>query len=93
MGVKMQILPRKGQRYVLAVCPREWYAGKVGVAAVVDDVSDSAVYVLFEGGLRESYPPARFAEYFRPKDDPAVPVPHNNGAAGARTASGNVLQP
>lgn len=71
MGVTIQLLPCRGQRYVLVVTPPEWYAGRVGVASVVEGVSDSAVYVRFEGGLRESYPPVRFMEYFRRSDDPA----------------------
>lgn len=61
----MQNHPRRGQRVVLTVRPLDWYAGRVGVGAVIEEVSDSAVYVLFDGGLRESFPPARFTEYFK----------------------------
>ena len=92
MRVTSRILS-KGGRYILAVRPLEWYAGSVGVGAVVEEVSDNAVYVLFDNGLRESFPPIRFAEYFAPEDHPAEAVPKANGdgTAGVRTASGKIL--
>jgi hypothetical protein len=100
MGLTAKTLVRQGGRYVLAVPPLEWYAGSVGVGAIVQEASESAVYVLFDGGLRESYPPARFVEYFRPEEyfEPRdgvvepVPVPISSGTNSARTASGRILR-
>jgi hypothetical protein len=66
MGITVAVLPRVGQRFVMAVQPRDWYAGRVGDGAVVGEATTGAVYVLFDTGLRESFPPARFAEYFKP---------------------------
>ena len=85
----MQI-PRRGQRFVLVVRPLDWYAGSVGVGAVIEEASNEGIYVLFDGGLRESFPPARFAEYFRREE--TTPVSKNAPAASAaRTASGRIL--
>jgi hypothetical protein len=87
--VKIQI-PRSGQRFVLVVRPLDWYAGSVGVGAVVEEASEQAIYVLFDGGLRESFPPARFAEYFSREE--ATQVSKNAPAASAaRTGSGRIL--
>ena len=85
------VIPRPGQRFVLVVRPLDWYAGSVGAGAVVEEVSDSAVYVLYDGGLRESFPPSRFTEYFRLEG--SVPV-GKNAAAGSdplRASSGPLL--
>jgi len=85
MAVIKESFPRRGDRCVLVTPPLEWYAGKVGVAALIEEVSESAVYVLFDGGLRESYPPARFAEYFRPEVAPGASVSDAKGAGAANT--------
>lgn len=85
MGVTMHNLPRKGQRFILTIRPLDWYAGSVGAGAVVEEVSPAGVFVLFDGGLRESFPPARFAEYFRPEVNGAAAKGAPNG--GPRHAS------
>ncbi|MEP6653807.1 MAG: hypothetical protein ABJA82_10630 [Myxococcales bacterium] len=88
----MQI-PGRGQRFVLAVRPLDWYAGSVGSGALVEEVSETAVYVVFDGGLRESFPPARFAEYFKPEEHApvATKTASNSTNGAARTASGRML--
>lgn len=90
----MQI-PRRGQRFILTVRPLDWYAGSVGSGAIVDEVSDTAVYVVFDGGIRESFPPARFAEYFKPEEHAAVATqpPTNSAQGSTRTAAGRMLLP
>lgn len=79
MGVTMHNLPRKGQRFVLTVRPLDWYAGSVGAGAVVEEVSPAGVFVLFDGGLRESFPPARFTEYFSAEGTAGSSKPATNG--------------
>lgn len=84
----MNVPPRRGEKFVLTVRPLDWYAGSVGAGATIEEVSDSAIYVLFDGGLRESFPPARFAEYFRPEAaTPAVGPSDGKRSNGPRNLS------
>lgn len=68
MGLKIGSGPRVGQRFVMVARPLAWYAGKQGDVAVIQQASDDSVYVLFDSGVRDSFPPLRFAEYFRPAE-------------------------
>ena len=83
--------PRRGQRFVLTVRPLDWYAGSVGARAIVEEVSDTAIYVLFDGGLRESFPPTRFDEYFRPEGQVVAGKAVSGGTPAARPAPGDNL--
>jgi len=40
------------------------YAGRIGDEVIVTDRTDRAVYVRFDSGIAECYPPLRFAELF-----------------------------
>ena len=63
----VEMLPRVGQRFVVAVRPPDWYAGRVGDGAVVEEATSlGGIYIRFDSGLRETFPLARFLEYFRP---------------------------
>ena len=95
MGVTgvLSMLPRVGQRFVLTVRPPDWYAGKVGARAVVQEASAQGIYVVFDGGPHESFPPLRFAEFFRPEVSETRPVPVIPTATGPwieRTPSGRI---
>jgi hypothetical protein len=46
--------------------PSSRYAGFIGAEAVVTDVANGSVYVLFESGIRDCYPPSQFYALFRP---------------------------
>ena len=92
MGVT-SMLPRVGQRFVLTVRPPDWYAGRVGALAVVVEATEQAIYVLFDNGQRESFPPLRFAEFFRPEVSETRPVaaaPIFSGPWIERTPSGRI---
>lgn len=94
MGLKIGSGPLVGQRFVMTVRPLAWYAGKPGDAAIVQQAAADSVYVLFDSGLRESFPPVRFAEYFRPADPNAVehrPIQPVVGPWIERTPSGRIL--
>jgi hypothetical protein len=88
-------LPRAGQWFVMVVRPADWYAGKIGDRAVVEDASPGGIYVLFDSGLRESYPPAKFVAYFKPaafEARRAVEAPKiETGPWLERTPSGRIL--
>ena len=63
----VEMLPRVGQRFVVAVRPPDWYAGRIGDGAVVEEATlVGGVYIRFDFGLRETFPLVRFLEYFRP---------------------------
>ena len=53
------------QRFVMVRAPSSRYAGHVGAEAVVTDVANGSVYVLFESGIRDCYPPTQFRALFR----------------------------
>ena len=55
---------RPGEVWQLKVQPPERYAGWAGARAVVQEASATSVYVVFESGLREVFPPGRFASLF-----------------------------
>jgi hypothetical protein len=52
--------------------PPAHYAGQIGARATVVDVSGD-VYVVFDAGVRESFPVGRFRDYFAVAPDPASP--------------------
>ena len=91
----IEMLPRVGQRFVVAVRPPDWYAGRVGDAAVVKEAtSGGGVYVKFDRGLIETYPVSRFLEYFRPAVIAARETEGPHLEAGPwieRTPSGRIL--
>ena len=92
MGVT-SMLPRVGQRFVLTVRPPDWYAGRVGAPVVVEESTDQGIYVLFDNGQRESFPPLRFAEFFRPEvaeTRPVTAAPIATGPWIERTPSGRI---
>ena len=94
MGLKIGGGPLVGQRFVMAVRPLAWYAGKPGDAAIIQQASADCVYVLFDSGLRDSFPPVRFAEYFRPAEPTLVerrPIQPVVGPWIERTPSGRIL--
>jgi hypothetical protein len=83
-----------GQRFVMVVRPPAWYAGKPGDGATIQQASADCVYVLFDSGLRDSFPRARFAEYFRPAEPEVVvprPIQPVVGPWIERTPSGRIL--
>ena len=90
----IEMLPRVGQRYVVAVRPPDWYAGRIGDGAVVEEATaQGGVYVRFDSGLLDTFPVARFLEYFRPAvlaaretNEPRIPGPWIE-----RTPSGRIL--
>ena len=53
------------QRFVMVRAPSSGYAGHVGAEAVVTDVANGSVYVLFQSGIRDCYPPMQFRTLFR----------------------------
>ena len=55
----------RDQRVVMVRAPSSGYAGYVGAEAVVTEVANNSVYVLFESGIRECYPPKYFRDLFR----------------------------
>lgn len=57
--------PLPDQHFVMVRTPSRVYAGHVGAEAVVTDVANGSVYVLFESGMRECYPPKQFHNLFR----------------------------
>jgi hypothetical protein len=57
--------PLPDQRFVMVRAPSSVYAGRVGAEAVVTDVANGSVYVVFESGVRECYPPQQFRHLFR----------------------------
>jgi hypothetical protein len=71
-----------GEIWTIVAKPPEWYAGNPGWRAVVEEVSETAIYVVFETGLRESFPPGRFATFFEPADivDARVNLPATRAA-------------
>lgn len=94
MGLKVGSGPRVGQRFVMVARPLAWYAGKAGDVAVIQQASDDCLYVLFDSGVRESFPPIRFAEYFRPADPKPAdvrPIAPVVGPWIERTPSGRIL--
>jgi len=90
----IEMLPRVGQRYVVAVRPPDWYAGRLGEGGVVEEATaHGGVYVRFDCGLLDTFPVSRFLEYFRPAvletreaDAPGIPGPWIE-----RTPSGRIL--
>jgi hypothetical protein len=58
--------PLREQRFVMVRAPSSGYAGYIGAQAVVTDVANGSVYVLFESGIRDCYPPQQFHRLFRP---------------------------
>jgi hypothetical protein len=56
---------RTGEAFVMTAQPPECYAGRVGAEAVVVGISTTAIYVRFARGALESFPPARFQQYFQ----------------------------
>lgn len=97
MGLKIGSGPRVGQRYVMVVRPPAWYAGKPGDGAVIQQMSEDCVYVLFDSGPRDSFPRMRFAEFFRDAEPKAVepiePRPQQPMVSPwiERTPSGRIL--
>jgi hypothetical protein len=93
MGANGVVLPRVGQRFVMVVRPPDWYAGRIGDGAVVVEASEGGIYVLFDTGLRDSFPPARFVEYFRPAVVEALREANvrADGPWIERTPSGRIL--
>lgn len=90
----IEMLPRVGQRFVVAVRPPDWYAGRIGDGGVVEEASaEGGVYVRFDCGLLDTFPVSRFLEYFRP----AVLAPREtdgprlDGPWIERTPSGRIL--
>ena len=61
----------RDQRYVMVRAPSSGYAGHVGAEAVVTDVANGSVYVLFQSGIRECFPPRQFQDLFRRRRDAA----------------------
>jgi hypothetical protein len=59
-------VPVPDQRFVMVRAPSSRYAGFIGAEAVVTDVANGSVYVLFESGIRDCYPPSQFYALFRP---------------------------
>src|SRR5262245_39317069 len=57
--------PHRGDAWTLVVTPPPSYAGTAGTRATIQSASSLAISVLFESGLRESFPPGRFAAYFK----------------------------
>jgi len=55
----------RDQRFVMVRAPASGYAGFVGAHAIVTDVANGSVYVLFESGMRDCYPPRQFLDLFR----------------------------
>lgn len=55
----------RDQHFVMVRAPSSRYAGHVGAHAVVTDVATDSVYVLFESGIRECFPPKQFHDLFR----------------------------
>ncbi len=93
-GLRVGSGPGVGQRFVMVVRPPAWYAGKPGDGAIVQQLSADSVYVLFDSGLRDSFPLARFAEYFRPAEPEVVvprPIQPVVGPWVERTPSGRIL--
>lgn len=63
----VEMLPRVGQRFVVTTRPPDWYAGRVGDGAVVQEATAAGgIYIRFDSGLVETFPLVRFLEYFRP---------------------------
>jgi hypothetical protein len=59
--------PLPEQRFVMVRAPSSGYAGYIGAEAVVTDVANGSVYVLFQSGIRDCYPPKQFECLFRPR--------------------------
>jgi hypothetical protein len=59
--------PLPDQHFVMVRAPSTAYAGYVGAQAVVTEVTNGSVYVLFESGIRDCYPPSQFCALFRPR--------------------------
>lgn len=51
--------------YVMTHAPALGYAGHLGDEARVVDRSNQGVYVVFDSGIREFFPPLQFAALFR----------------------------
>ena len=93
--MSVETLPRVGQRFVVAVRPPDWYAGRIGDGGVVEEATqEGGVYIRFDRGLLETYPLSRFREFFRP----AVLAPREgnvlpkiDGPWIERTPSGRIL--
>ena len=64
--------PLREQRFVMVRAPASGYAGYIGAQAVVTDVANGSVYVLFESGIRDCYPPKQFNRLFRPRRTAAM---------------------
>jgi hypothetical protein len=61
------LLPLPEQHFVMVRAPSSGYAGYIGAEAVVTDVANGSVYVRFESGIRDCYPPKQFESLFRPR--------------------------
>jgi hypothetical protein len=62
--------PLPEQHFVMVRAPSSGYAGYIGAEAVVTDVANGSVYVLFQSGIRDCYPPKQFESLFRPRRPP-----------------------
>jgi hypothetical protein len=60
------------QHFVMVRAPSSGYAGFVGAEVVVTDVANGSVYVLFESGMRDCYPPTQFRALFRRRREQAA---------------------
>ena len=61
------------QHFVMVRKPSSVYAGHVGAEAIVTDVTNGSVYVLFQSGIRDCYPPTQFRNLFRRQRGPWTP--------------------
>jgi hypothetical protein len=50
--------------FVMLAQPPPQYAGQLGARATISSVSKQHVFVVFESGIRESFPARVFSEYF-----------------------------
>jgi hypothetical protein len=53
------------EKVIMVRAPSSRYAGHVGAEAIVTDVTNGSVYVMFESGMRDCYPPKQFHDLFR----------------------------
>jgi hypothetical protein len=59
----------RDQRFVMVRSPLSGYAGHIGAEAVVTDVTNGSVYVLFQSGIRDCFPSKQFRDLFRRRRD------------------------
>jgi hypothetical protein len=59
----------RDQRFVMVRAPLSGYAGHIGAEAVVTDVTNGSVYVLFQSGIRDCFPSKQFRDLFRRRRD------------------------